>query len=77
MKPYVNIYGTDCYEILFVYVNDILGLVHKLEDAIRYITNLYIDKEGIFKDPMVYLVANVEKVYTPAGREVWFTYPII
>jgi hypothetical protein len=63
------------YEMLFVYVNDILALSHKAQDAIKEITAFFKAKDGSIKPPEIYLGANVEKIQMPDGREVWSTSP--
>jgi hypothetical protein len=67
--------GHKYYEMLFVYVDDILALSHKAEDAIKEITTFYKAKDGSIKPPEIYLGANVSKMQLPDGREVWTTSP--
>jgi hypothetical protein len=72
--------GHQYYEMLFVYVNDILALSHKAEDTIKEITAFYKAKDykakdGSIKSPEIYLGANVSKMQLPDGREVWTTSP--
>jgi hypothetical protein len=43
--------GHKYYEMLFVYINDILALSHKATDCIQEITNFYKAKEGSIKPP--------------------------
>jgi hypothetical protein len=54
--------GFEYYEMLFVYVNDILALSHPTKDAIHQITELYRAKEGSVKPPEMYLGANISKM---------------
>jgi hypothetical protein len=67
--------GHKYYEMLFVYVDDILALSHKAQDAIMEITAFLKAKDGSIKPPEIYLGANVEKIQLPDGREVWSTSP--
>ena len=59
------------YEMLFVYVDDILVVLHKATDVIKEITAFYRAKEGSIRPPDIYLGANIMKVQIPDGREVW------
>ena len=63
--------GGKYYEILFVYVDDILALSHKATEVIIEINIFYKAKEGIIKPPDIYLSANIDKLQMPDGREVW------
>ena len=64
-------YSFKYYEILFVYVDDIIAVSHKATDVIKEITAFYRAKEGSIKPPDIYLGANIMKVQMPDGREVW------
>ena len=63
--------GFKYYEILFVYVGDILAVSHKATDVIKEITAFYMAKEGRIKPPDIYLGANIMKVQMTDCREVW------
>jgi hypothetical protein len=63
------------YKMLFVYVDDILALSHRAEDAIKEITTFFKAKDGSIRPPEIYLGANVAKIQLPDGREVWSTSP--
>jgi hypothetical protein len=67
--------GFKYYEILFVYVDNILALSHQAKKAIKEITEFYQAKEGSVKLPEIYLGANISKMQLPDGREVWTTSP--
>jgi hypothetical protein len=67
--------GHQYYEMLFVYVDDILALSHQAEDTIKQITMFFKAKDGSIKPPEIYLGANVAKIQLPDGREVWSTSP--
>ena len=53
--------GFKYYEMLFVYVDDILAVSHKATDDIKRITAFYRAKEGSIKPPYIYLGANIIK----------------
>ena len=57
--------------MVFVYVDDILAVLHKATDVIKEITAFYRAKEGSIKPPDIYIGANIIKVQMPDGREVW------
>ena len=57
--------------MLFVYVDDILAVLHKATDVIKDITAFYRAKEGRIKPPDIYLGANIMKVQMTDVREVW------
>ena len=50
------------YEIIFVYVDDILALSHKATEVITEITSFYKAKEGSIKPSDIYLGANIDKI---------------
>jgi hypothetical protein len=75
MRKAVRDDGHQYYEMLFVYVDDILALSHRAKDAIEEITAFYKAKDGSIKPPEIYLGANVSKMQLPDGREVWSTSP--
>ena len=58
------------YEMLFVYVDDILAVSHKATYVIKEITVFYSAKEGCTKPHDIYIGANIMKVKMPDGREV-------
>jgi hypothetical protein len=61
--------------MLFVYVDDILALSHQATERIQEITEYFKVKDGSIKPPKIYLGADVTKIQTPDGREVWSTSP--
>jgi hypothetical protein len=67
--------GHEYYEMLFVYVDDILALSHRATDVIKEITEYFKAKEGSIKPPEIYLGANILKMQVPDGRKVWATSP--
>ena len=75
MREAIKDNGHKYYEMLFVYVNDILALSHQAEGAIKEITTFFKAKDGSIRPPEIYLGANVAKIQLPDGREVWSTSP--
>jgi hypothetical protein len=67
--------GYDYYEMLLVYVDNVLAISHEPKVLIDDIGEYYKVKPGSDKEPDIYLGANVEKVQMPDGREVWATSP--
>ena len=63
--------GFKYYEILFVYVDNILAVLHKATDIIKKITAFYRSKKWRIKPPGIYLGVNIMKVQMPDDREVW------
>ena len=51
IQAFVNLDGGKYYEMLFVYVDNILALSHKATEVIKDITSFYMAKEGIIKPP--------------------------
>ena len=75
MREAVKTNGHKYYEMLFVYVDDILALSHQAKESIQEITNFFKAKDGSIKPPEIYLGADVAKIQLPDGREVWSTSP--
>ena len=67
--------GHEYYEMLFVYVDDILSVGHKPSEAINEITKFFKPKEGSIKEPKIYLGGDIRKTQLPDGHEVWMTSP--
>jgi hypothetical protein len=61
--------GHKYYEMLFVYVDDILAMSHRATDVIKEITEYFKAKEGSIRPPEIYLGANILKMQLPDGRE--------
>ena len=61
--------------MLFVYVDNILAVSHKAKEVIEEVTAFYKAKEGSIKEPDIYLGANIAKIQTPDGREIWTSSP--
>ena len=45
--------GHEYYEMLFVYVDDILSISHRVKEMIAEITKFYKGKEGSIKEPEI------------------------
>jgi hypothetical protein len=75
MREAVKTNGHKYYEMLFVYVDDILALSHQATMSIQEITNFFKAKDGSIKPPEIYLGADVARIQLPDGREVWSTSP--
>ncbi len=67
--------GYEYYEMLLVYVDDVLAISQEPKVLIDAIGEYYKVKPGSDKGPDIYLGANVEKMQMPDGREVWATSP--
>jgi hypothetical protein len=67
--------GFQYYEMLFVFVDDILALSHEARKVIGDITQFYRAKEGSIKPPDIYLGSNIDRIQLSDGREVWCTSP--
>ena len=52
-------------EMLFVYVDDILAVLHKATDVIKDITAFYRGKEGSINPPDVYIGENIMNIQMP------------
>jgi hypothetical protein len=75
IRPAAREDGYDYYEMLLVYVDDVLAIAHEPKVLIDAIGEYYKVKPGSDKEPDIYLGANVEKVQMPDGTEVWATSP--
>ena len=67
--------GHEYYEMLFMYVDGILSVSHKPQEAIAEIANFFKPKDGSIKEPKIYLGGDVAKMQLPNGREEWMTSP--
>ena len=65
--------GFEYYEMVFVYVDDLLIISQKPRAVLDSISEFYTVKPGSDKEPEIYLGATVEKIQTPEGREIWAT----
>jgi hypothetical protein len=67
--------GYDYYEMLLVYVDNVLAVLNEPKVLIGDIGEYYKVKPRSDKEADIYLGANVRKVQMPDGREVWATSP--
>ncbi len=67
--------GYDYYEMLLVYVDNVLAISHEPKVLIDAIGEYYKLKPRSDKEPDIYLGANVKKLQMPDGRKVWATSP--
>jgi Reverse transcriptase (RNA-dependent DNA polymerase) len=63
--------GDAYYELLLVYVDDVLCVSHRLEVVMEALGKTYELKEGSVKPPELYLGANISKYQLPSGKEAW------
>ena len=75
IRPAVRDDGFEYYEMLFVYVDDILALSHKAKALIQAIGEYYRIKPGSDHEPELYLGTNIEKVQKKNGVEIWASSP--
>jgi hypothetical protein len=73
IQPAAHEDGYKYYEMLLVYVDNVLAISHEPKVLIDAIGEYYKVKPGSDKEPDIYLGANVKKVQMPDGREVWAT----
>ena len=67
--------GHEYYEMLFMYVDDILSVSHKSQEAIAEIMTFFKPKDGSIKEPKIYLGDDVAKMQLPNGHKVWTMSP--
>jgi hypothetical protein len=75
IQPAAHKEGHGDYEMLLVYVDDVLAISHEPKVLIDAIGEYYKVKPRSHKEPDIYLGANVKKVQMPDDREVWATSP--
>jgi len=67
------------YEMLFMYVDDILAVSHKakevIKEVIEEVTAFYKVKEGSIKESEIYLRVNIETIQTLDGCMIWASSP--
>jgi hypothetical protein len=63
--------GYDYYEMLLIYVDNILSISHCAIETIKEVISYYKAKEGSIKEPDCYLGADVAKLQLPDGQIVW------
>ena len=67
--------GHEYYEMLFVYIDGILSISHRVKEMIAKITKFYKAKGGSIKEPEIYLGADVLQMPMSDGHMVWTTSP--
>jgi hypothetical protein len=70
-RPQTRPDGTEYYEYLLVYVDDILCVSHKPEETMKAIASIYRLKNDEVGPPDRYLGANIKRFTLPDGRIVW------
>jgi Reverse transcriptase (RNA-dependent DNA polymerase) len=75
IRPAVRPDGFKYYEMVLVYVDDILACSHKASEVLGEVAAFYQVKEGSLKKPDLYLGANVGEFQLPDGRMAWYTSP--
>lgn len=71
LKPAIKPDGFEYYELVLVYVDDILHISHQPKVLMQQIGKIYRLKEGSVGPPDRYLGANVSLYNTADGRDVW------
>ena len=71
IRPQTKPNGFEYYEMVLVYVDDILHLSHNTQPTIEALGNLYLLRSEACGEPKRYLGANVGKYQLQDGREVW------
>jgi len=62
--------GFEYYELVLIYVDDILCISHKPQETMTKLAGLY-DLKDTVKSPERYLCANIGQWTLPDGRDVW------
>ncbi|KAG7369925.1 reverse transcriptase RNA-dependent DNA polymerase [Nitzschia inconspicua] len=75
IRPDTKDDGTEYYEMLFVYVDDVLALSKNPRSIIDAINEVYKVKQGSDKKPDRYLGGDVMEVEVDGGRRIWATSP--
>ena len=73
IRAAMSIDGYGYYEMLLVYVDDIMIISTLGDQVAKQICEFYYIKEGSQGLPMLYLVADTETIHTEDGREIWTT----
>ena len=71
IRPQTKPNGFEYYEMVLVYVDDILHLSHNTKPTIDALGKLYVLRADACGEPKRYLGANVGKYQLQDGREVW------
>jgi hypothetical protein len=65
--------GFEYYEMILVYVDDILHISHDTKPAINALMKLYLIRKESMGPPNRYLGANIDKIQTEDGQVMWST----
>jgi hypothetical protein len=71
IKRAVKLNGYEYYEMILVYVDDIMVISHDTAVVMERLSELYRLKPESIGPPNRYLGANLEKVQLDDGRDVW------
>jgi hypothetical protein len=71
IKPSVKPDGFRYYQMILVYVDDILHVSHDPNPGIEALRKLYVLKDDSIGSPKRYLGANIERVQVKDGRAIW------
>ena len=71
IHPMVKPDGFEYYEMVLIYVDDILAVLHTPKGTMDALAELYELKAGSVGEPTQYLGANIEKFQLLDGRVVW------
>jgi hypothetical protein len=71
IRPATKPDGTEYYEMILVYVDDILHILHDTKPRMAALEKLYTLKPGSTGPPTRYLGANICKYQLPDGHESW------
>ena len=63
--------GTEYYELLLVYVDDILLVSHQPKPTLEELGKIYALKDGSLDKPKIYLGAQLYEHFLPDGRKAW------
>ena len=63
--------GTEYYELLLVYVDDILLVSHQPKPTLEELGKIYALKDGSLDKPEIYLGAQLYEHFLPDGRKAW------
>jgi len=73
IRPTTKPNGFQYYEMLLIYVDDILCISHQPLQTMKQIKELYCLKDDSVGPPKCYLGANIAKFQLPDGTEAWST----
>jgi len=71
LRAAIKLNGHQYYEMLLVYIDDILLVSHQPQRMMQEIQQLYHLKDDLIRAPKHYLGANISKFQLPDGSEAW------